>query len=108
MKSRRQSKLPELKGAVRLSLRLYVAGQLPHSLEAIVNLRRVCAEGAADGAEIEIVDLLQEPERGLADGILVTPTLVRLSPEPVVKIFGALSDPERVSSALGFKGQDRR
>lgn len=86
-----------------LSLRLYVAGRLPGSLEAETILRTLCAENQLGSHEFEIVDLLQEPNRALADGIIATPTLVRLSPTPQVRILGGLSDLSRVRSTLGLK-----
>jgi circadian clock protein KaiB len=49
------------------------------------------------------VDLLQEPLRALSEGILFTPTLVRLSPLPARKIVGDLSDTAGVLLALGLK-----
>ena len=87
---------------VRLSLRLYVAGQLPHSVEAAANLRSLCAGQFASSPVVEIVDALQEPGRALGDGIVFTPMLVRLSPGPVVKIPGTLADQVQVRSVLGL------
>jgi len=48
------------------------------------------------------VDVLLEPERALSDGIIVTPTLVRLAPLPVVQILGALSNLGLVRATLGL------
>ena len=86
-----------------LSLRLYVAGQGPNSMAAIQNLRILFPGGGAAGraAEIEIVDVLQEPMRGLEDGIILSPTLLRLSPLPVRRIVGNLSNHAAVLLALG-------
>lgn len=97
---------PKRSGATGgLSLRLYVAGHSPNSVAATANLRTLCAELHASSPLIEIVDVLQEPERALKDGIMVTPMLVRLSPEPTVQILGALSDLGRVRLALGIEPQ---
>ena len=87
---------------VRLSLRLYVAGQLPHSAAAAANLRSLCAGQFVRSPVVEIVDALQDPERASGDGIVVAPMLVRLSPGPVVKIPGTLADQAWVRSALGL------
>jgi circadian clock protein KaiB len=85
-----------------LSLRLYVAGHSPNSVAAITNLQALCPT-LHPSSLVEIVDVLQEPERALQDGIMVTPMLVRLSPEPTVQILGALSDLARVRSGLGIE-----
>jgi circadian clock protein KaiB len=74
-----------------LSLQLYVSGSAPNSLRAIANLRAICERHLADEYEIEIVDLMVQPERALANGILVTPTLVRRLPLPVRRLIGNLS-----------------
>ncbi len=77
------AKLKPKKGA--LLLRLYVAGNAPNSVQAIANARAICDEHFTSGHELEIVDLLEYPMRGLADGIIVTPTLLRVSPLPMQK-----------------------
>ena len=85
-----------------LRLRLYVAGQAPNSVRAIANIRAICDEHFASRHELEIVDVLQHPKRALADGIIVTPTLLRLLPVPV-RVIGNLSDTKQVVLALSSK-----
>jgi circadian clock protein KaiB len=86
-----------------LSLRLYVAGQAPNSAAAIRNLGILFPGGEDSGlsVKIEIVDLLLEPLRGLADGVVLSPTLVRLAPPPVRRVVGNLSNHGAVLLALG-------
>ena len=91
---------PSAKG--RILLRLFVAATLPNSVAAIANLRRLCSEAGASHAKVEIIDVLLQPERALAARIVVTPTLLRIYPEPVVTVLGALTDLERVRVALGL------
>ncbi|HUQ98388.1 MAG TPA: circadian clock KaiB family protein [Gemmatimonadaceae bacterium] len=86
---------------VAVHLRLYVAGQAPNSLLAIANAKAICEDHYALGYELEIVDLMDNPEAAFLDGIVVTPTLVRLMPAPARKIIGTLSDREQVLLALG-------
>jgi circadian clock protein KaiB len=83
--------------------RLYVAGDTPNSAQAIANLRALCREHLADQHEIEIMDVFGEPKRALADGIFMTPTLVKLAPLPVRKIIGTLSQAGSVLHALGLE-----
>lgn len=84
-----------------LVLRLYIAGNAPNSVRAISNAQAVCDEHFATRYELEIVDLLDHPHRALTDGVIVTPTLIRLSPLPVQKVVGTLSDTERLLLVLG-------
>ena len=86
-----------------LVLRLYIAGNAPNSLSAIDNVKAICEAHFADGHELEIVDSLTDPRRALADGIIVTPTLLKLYPLPVQRLIGNLSDARQVVLALSHK-----
>ena len=88
----------------RLILRLYVAGGSPNSVQARANLDAICKGPLGGRPSVEIVDVLKDPLRLFRDGILVTPTLVRLSPAPVVKVVGNLSATRSVLDALGEDG----
>ena len=90
--------LENQKGTIRL--RLYVSGNAPNSLCAITNLKAICAEHLGSRCDLEIVDLLVQPLRALADGVIVTPTLVKLIPPPVQRVIGNLSDTTQVLIAL--------
>lgn len=81
-------------------LRLYVAGQSMKTIAAVQNLESICEEYLPNRHNIEVVDLLEEPERAEEDQILAIPTLVRRSPIPVRKIIGDLSNTDRVLVAL--------
>lgn len=82
------------------TLRLYVAGQTPKSVAAFGNLKVLCEEHLAGRYQIEVIDLLEQPQLAQGDQILAIPTLVRKLPEPVRKIIGDLSDTERVLIGL--------
>ena len=84
-------------------LRLYVAGQTPKAIRAFANLRKICDEHLAGRYEIEVIDLLENPQLGRGDQILAVPTLVRRLPEPIKKIIGDLSDTERVLVGLDLR-----
>jgi circadian clock protein KaiB len=71
--------------------RLYVADSTQNSLQAEANLTAFCRDYLADRHHIEVVDVLREPKRALEDGIFMTPTLLVLSPAPVRRIVGTLS-----------------
>lgn len=83
-----------------LRLRLYVAGRSPNSLLALANVRTICEEHFPAAHEIEIVDLLENPELAGNDGIVVTPTLLKLSPKPLQRLIGNLSDTRQVVVTL--------
>ncbi len=84
----------------RLRLRLYVAGNAPNSLLAVANCRAICVEHFRH-FDLEIVDSFEHPARALADGVIVTPTLIKLAPDPQQRLIGNLSDTQQVLMSLG-------
>jgi circadian clock protein KaiB len=95
--------MPNAKTRAVLRLRLYVAGDAPNSLRALSNIKAICASHYPSRSELEIVDVLEQPGRAFADGIIVTPTLMKLAPLPVQKVIGNLSDIGQVLLALATK-----
>jgi circadian clock protein KaiB len=86
-------------------LRLYIAAEAPNSIRARRNLDIVCQKYLApESYAIEIIDVLKDGRRALEDHILLTPTLLKLSPSPVTKLTGDLSDLVRVLVMLGIEG----
>jgi circadian clock protein KaiB len=84
-------------------LRLYVAGQTPKCVRALENLRTLCEQHLAGCYEIEMVDLLQNPQLARGDQIVAVPTLVRKLPEPIKRVIGDLSNTERVLVGLDLR-----
>ena len=82
--------------------RLYIAADAPSSALAIANLTALCRLHLAERHEIEVVDVFRKPDRALADGILMTPTLVKLAPTPLRRIVGTLSQTNTVLATLGL------
>ena len=91
-----------MKTPAHFKFRLYVAGDGPNSTQAVANLHALCREHLPERHEIEVVDVLREQKRALADGVMLTPLLVKLSPAPTRKITGTLSRREPVLQALGL------
>lgn len=87
----------------RWQLRLYVAGNTPKSVAALANLKRYCEEHLQGRYELEVIDLLVQPQLAAGDQILAIPTLVRKVPVPVRKIIGDLSNEEKVLVGLDIK-----
>ena len=90
-------------GTTVVVMRLYVAGRAPNSVKAIANLEAICRQHFKDSYKLEIVDVCEYPRRALDDGILVTPSLAKLSPAPGANVIGNLSDTSSVLAALGLQ-----
>jgi circadian clock protein KaiB len=85
------------------SLKLYVAGQAPKSLQAFANLTRICEEYLAHSYQIEVIDLAKYPQRAKVDQIFAIPTAVRELPGPIRKVIGTMSNTERVLAGLELR-----
>ena len=95
--------LAKVRGPKQWDLRLYIAGQTPHSLAAISNLKRICEEHLKGEYRIEVIDLLVNPQLSRDDQIVAIPTLVRKLPVPIRKIIGDLSDTARTLVGLQLR-----
>jgi circadian clock protein KaiB len=94
-----------MKAQAPYRFRLYVAGDAVNSLAAIANLRAICERFLAGAYQVELIDVLVEPLRALADGVLMTPVLIKLAPMPVRRIIGSLSELSTILLALDLPAQ---
>ena len=88
--------------------RLYIADGAPNSVRALANLYAICRKHFPNSHRIEVIDVLKEPMKALSEAILVTPTLVKVSPAPEQQIIGNLSEEEEVLRALGLPQNDNK
>jgi circadian clock protein KaiB len=82
--------------------RLYIAGAAQNSALAVANINALCAAYLPGRYDIEVIDVFQDPKRALAEGIFMTPLLIKLSPAPTCRIVGTLKQTETVLAALGL------
>jgi circadian clock protein KaiB len=81
-------------------LKLYVTGKTPRAETAIANLQRICDEELQGAYELQIIDVLEDPDAAEGDKILATPTLIKQLPPPLRRIIGDLSNKEKVLLGL--------
>ena len=84
-------------------LRLYIAGETERSKAALTNLQAICDEHLPGRYQVEVVDLLKDPQLAKGDQIVALPTLVRKLPNPMRKIIGDLSNTERTLVGLQLR-----
>jgi circadian clock protein KaiB len=87
---------------IKYKFRLYVAADTQNSIQATANLNALCRAHLSGRHEIELVDVFRQPQRALAEGIRMTPTLLKLAPAPARRIVGTLANTGRVLEALGL------
>ncbi|WP_374683126.1 circadian clock KaiB family protein [Accumulibacter sp.] len=89
----------------KLQLTLYVAGVNDEIRQQVASLGRTMdAEVGLDNWVLDVVDVLEEPEKALQGDVFATPTLVRLVPLPVLKLLGAISQSEKILSIIASDG----
>jgi circadian clock protein KaiB len=81
-----------------IRLTLYVAGESSRSQTAERNLRALCR--GIRGADLRVVDVVDDPDAAEHARILTTPTVVREHPAPPRRVTGDLGDAARVLAAL--------
>ena len=97
---------PKRQPAKLWQLRLYVTGQTQKSKTAFDNLKTICETNLKGSYDIEVIDLLKQPQLARGDQILAVPTVVRKLPKPVRIIIGTLSDTARVLVGLDLRSAD--
>lgn len=86
-------------------IKLYITGRTMRAEQAIANLQRICEHDLANRYLLEVIDVLEDPERAEQDKILATPTVVKELPPPLRRIIGDLSDTEKVLIGLDLQKQ---
>lgn len=90
-------------------LKLYITGNTPRSQRAIANILRICQEELSEQYQVEIVDVLEQPEMAEQEKILVTPTLIKQLPPPIQRIIGDMSNTDTLLLGLNLvPNQDPR
>lgn len=85
---------------------LFVADHETNSREARTNIQGICRNHLGPVCEIEVVDVLNDYRKALEHRVLITPTLLVLSPAPPVRIVGNLADSSRVLAAMQIPSRD--
>ncbi len=78
--------------AQNYSFRLFISSDSVADQRALENVIRYCEQQLPGRYQLTIIDVLEEPELAEAEGILLTPTLLRELPLPPQRMVGDLSD----------------
>lgn len=84
------------------SLRLYIVGGTEVGRRATANLESIVRDGLGGDVEVEVLDVVEVPDRARVDRVIATPLLIRRRPEPLLKVVGDLSDATKVLDVLGL------
>ncbi|MDI6796193.1 MAG: circadian clock KaiB family protein [Desulfatibacillaceae bacterium] len=79
---------------------LFVAGQESNSALARQNLQCLCQDHLPGRHTIEIIDVFLNLDAAFKHNILITPTLIKVAPDPPATVFGNLSSVQTVMASL--------
>ena len=87
-------------GTIEIVLRLYVTGRTQSAARAIATVEALQQEFGAEKQRIEIVDVLDDPIAAVNDDVYATPTIFRMQPGPVRRLFGNIASTEMLVAGL--------
>ena len=79
---------------------LFVAGENDSTAELMLAIGRILDAKFNEDYDLEVIDVLSHPERAAEEQILITPTLILKLPATERRLFGDLTDAERVHLIL--------
>jgi len=85
-----------------IQLKIYVVGNTPKSEQLVSNLQKILREALNGLFRLEIINIFENQGKVEEAGIFATPTLIKTSPGPERRVFGDLTDKEKVLFALGL------
>lgn len=83
----------------KYKLELYVAGK-DNSRKVHEAIMRALDENLKNEYELEVIDILSEPERAMEKKVFITPTLRREVPPPIKAVIGDLTKKEKILIGL--------
>lgn len=97
----REPSLPRRDAPVtEIVLRLYVTGRTQSAARAIDTVSALQQQLGADRVRVEIIDVLEDPVSAVNDDVYATPTIFRVKPEPVRRLFGNIAAVEMLMTGL--------
>jgi circadian clock protein KaiB len=85
--------------------RVFVAGASWRSQRVVEALHELCEAHGISGYSVEVVDVSREPASAERDRVLAIPMVMRVAPEPVVRVVGDLSDGQVAAEVLGLASE---
>lgn len=90
----------------KILLRLYVTGTTSRSLKAIEDVKEICSGELGSQLELQVVDVLEQPQLAEDEKIMATPTLIKELPPPIRRLIGDMADREKVLLGLDLAEVD--
>ena len=103
LRSINRNKTQANSGLEKFVFRLFITGNLPNSVNAIINMNAICDTYLKGRYNLEIIDIYQQPSFAMTEGIIAVPFLIKKFPLPEQTMIGDLSDLELVLREFRIK-----
>jgi anti-anti-sigma factor len=84
-------------------LRLYLSSRSATGTSVAQTYRAAAQRLPADSVEIEVIDVFADPARAQSDRIIATPTLIKVEPQPELRLIGSIGDEDAILRYLGLR-----
>ncbi len=78
----------------KYAFRLFISGTTVRSVKAVNQVKKLLDQLFPAGYSLEVIDLFQQPHLAGEGGVIAAPTLIKLSPPPIAKCIGELTNAE--------------
>lgn len=82
-------------------LKLFITNSASSKM-AISNLKDILGTDLGKQVKLDVIDVTKKPELAHKYNIIATPTLIRLKPDPILKLVGDLSNTDKILSLLAY------
>jgi len=82
--------------------KLFIVEGMSNSTDMINRIKKMLNNKLKDQYELVIIDVIKNNEAAIENKILATPTLIKVFPDPKVRIIGNFYDEEKVLKALNL------
>jgi circadian clock protein KaiB len=87
----------------RVLLRLYLSNRSANGSAVAQAFRAAAGRLPAGSVEMEVIDVFAEPAKAQSDRIIATPTLIKVHPQPELRLIGSIGDEEAILRYLGLR-----
>lgn len=84
---------------------LYVAGGEEKAHDTVSLLKQICEKNIAGKYEIEVFDIMANPQIAVNENIIATPCLIKKRPPPERKLIGKLTDKAGLLRAIEIEDE---
>jgi circadian clock protein KaiB len=85
-----------------VELRLYLSSRSTGVTPVVSAVESLIERLPRAHVQLEVVDVFEDPARAKQDRVIATPTLIKASPPPELRLIGSVGDPDAVLRHLGL------